>query len=206
MIRPPDPRAVSFALSGFVVGVLVTLVATGTLFRASSDGAATPTVALPPKTPPGAMSSRVRAIVLKQLGPSLTGQKTARLVSIQVLPVVNLPEQYQPREIDPRFRSIYIEFRLNDHPLGKVWRLRAAKADVFAVLKALYTSNLPVYDVEMVGRFPLPQRKKLRESDAVIAFMSHNEAQHIPWKRWGRDHEAQVWSELSYKIVEPGFG
>jgi hypothetical protein len=211
VIRPPDPRLVSFSLSGFIVGVIVTLLATGTFFRASKDNtAAPPTPATSLPTPPGtvqpsAMEVRIRAIVLRQLGPGISGQKTGRLVSLQLQPVELVPSRFLPTRLDPRYRSVVVVFRLLDHPLGKVWRLRGAKADVFGLMKALYTSGLAIYNVDLLGQFPLPQGKVVRDTRAIDAYMSHDQAEHIPWKRWDRTHEGQCWSLLSYKYVAPGF-
>lgn len=148
------------------------------------------------------MYAVVRRIVLSKLGPSDTNQKTSRLVSLHLLPV-NVPggDGYS----DARYRTVAIVFRLYDHPLGPAWRVRAAKADVFAVMKALYTSNLPVYDVDMQGRFPLLTGKHYRTETVLEAFMSYQAANHIPWKRWARDQEGRLWALLPYTYVDPRF-
>jgi hypothetical protein len=35
--------------------------------------------------------------------------------------------------------------------------------------------------------------------------MNHPTAERIPWKRWGRDHESQLWAMLDYKVVDRRF-
>jgi hypothetical protein len=72
-------------------------------------------------------------------------------------------------------------------------------------MKALYTSSLPIYDVRMVGRFPLPSGKKVVEQQALVAFIDHKRADSIPWRRWTRKQEGQLWSVLNYKRVDPRF-
>lgn len=206
-MHPPDPRAVSLSLSGFVAGVLATLLATGVIARTPRDSTpAVPTVPTPRRVQPSALEQHVRALVLRQLGPSLDGHKTGRLITLRLLPVVDLPAQFQPEGLDTRYRSLFVSFRLNDHPFGRAWRLKAAKGEVFGLLKGLYTSGLPIYNTELVGRFPLRQGGATRPTNAMTVYISYSTATRIPWRRWGRDREAQLWNELNYKVVRPGFG
>lgn len=188
------------------MGVLLTLLATGVIAHTTSGPRPIATLPAPRNVQPSALEQKVRALLLRQLGPSLAGQKTSRLLALRLVPVVNLPERLQPESLDSRYRSLYIEFRLNDHPLGHIWRLRAARADVFGMLKAMYTSDLPIYNTELVGRFPLPVKHGAKDTDAVVAYISHTTASRIPWRRWGRDHELQLWELLNYKFVKSGFG
>ncbi|MCA1597172.1 MAG: hypothetical protein LC772_12225 [Chloroflexi bacterium] len=153
-MHSPSPPVVAGTFSGFIVGVLLALVITGVVGHSTQGAApvATPTTA--PAVAGGQMLARVTRIIRTQLGPTFPGQKYARLVTVQLDPV--LPPG-RPRTAGgplTRYRSVYVVFNLNDHPLGRVWRLRAAKADVFGIMKALYTSGLPIYNVEMVGHFP----------------------------------------------------
>lgn len=201
----PDPRIVAWALSGFVVGVLLTLVATGTVNH--STGTATPQATLPPPKPVGdaLLYRSVRRVVIKQLGQAYPNVKQPRLIQLRLDPVISALDPVSPVTIPARFRSVFIEFRLYDHPLGKSWRLRSAKADVFSLLKALYTSNFPIYDVELVGVFPLRNGKVLQDTRALVAFIDHPTANRIPWKRWGRDNEARLWALLDYKHLDSRF-
>jgi hypothetical protein len=102
-------------------------------------------------------------------------------------------------------RAVYIRFRLNNHPLGKAWRLRAAKADVFAVMQALFTSQLPIYSVEMVGLFPVSTGKGTKEEPVLVVYMDHLTASTIPWKRWGRESEGRLWAMLPSRYIDPRF-
>lgn len=147
----------------------------------------------------------VQRIVDRQLGPS-TVQRQSRLEKLRLLhvrPVEALSTQLRGLS---KYRSVFIRFRLNDNPLGPAWRLRTAKSDVFALLKALYTSGLPIYDTLLVGTFPLTAGKVTRETQAMTAYETYDAARLIPWKRWGRENEALLWSELSNKTVDPRFG
>jgi hypothetical protein len=203
--KSPDPRKVSWALTGFVVGVLLTLVATGTLNHSSP--AATAPATLPPTRPVGdaQLYQNVRRIVIRQLGQAYPNVKLHRLIQLRLDPVSSALDPEARSGVASHSRSVFIEFRLYDHPLGKSWRLRSAKADVFSVLKALYTSRLPIYDVELIGVFPLLNGKVLQDSRALVAFIDHPTADRIPWRRWGRDNEARLWTLLDSKHLDPRF-
>jgi hypothetical protein len=188
-----------------VVGVLLTLVATGTLNHSSP--AATAPATLPPTRPVGdaQLYQNVRRIVIRQLGQAYPNVKLHRLIQLRLDPVSSALDPEARSGVALHSRSVFIEFRLYDHPLGKSWRLRSAKADVFSVLKALYTSRLPIYDVELIGVFPLLNGKVLQDSRALVAFIDHPTADRIPWRRWGRDNEARLWTLLDSKHLDPRF-
>jgi hypothetical protein len=204
-VKTPDPRIVSWALSGFIVGVLVTLLATGTLARSSQT--ASPPATLPPASPVGnaLLYQNVKKIAVRVLGPASTDVHETRLVTLRVDPLAPYAAEFQNEGLPRNMRSVFIEFRLYDHPLGKAWRLRAAKADVFGLLKALYTSRLPIYDVELAGDFPVISGKKLVETRVMLVFMGYHTAGLVPWKRWGRDNEGRVWNMLDFKHVDSRF-
>lgn len=199
---PPAP-IVGASISGFVVGIILTLLLTGVMNRSNHAAVpASPTLPTPSQPREQLMYSQINRLVLSKLGPSDTNQKTSRLISLHLLPVdIAGGDPYA----DARYRTVAIIFRLYDHPLGPAWRVRAAKADVFAVMKALYTSGLPVYDTEMQGRFPLPSGKQYRAQTVLEAFMSYQVASHIPWKHWARDQEGQLWNLLPYKYIDRRF-
>lgn len=199
---PPAP-IVGSALSGFVVGILLTLLLTGVLARGSRVPArSAATLPTPSRPVELQMYTQIKRLVLQKLGPSDTNQKTSRLISLHLLPVdISSGDTYA----DARYRTVAIVFRLYDHPLGPAWRVRAAKADVFAVMKALYSSGLPVYDTEMQGRFPLPSGKQYRAQTVLDAFMSYRVASRIPWKHWARDQEGELWNLLPYKYIDSRF-
>lgn len=200
----PAPPTVAAALSGFVVGVIVTLIITGTV---ATGGSSTPVhVTLPPSTPvaDSVMYAKVRRILVRELGAGYPNAKQPRLESLSLVPVappVGAPGS-QERLLD--YRSIFVRFRLNDHPLGRVWRLKTAKADVFLVLKALYTSQLAVYNVQLDGSFPLGGNTR-HGHPAMVACIDHHTASRIPWKRWGRENEDRVWLLLTCRYVDPRF-
>lgn len=203
-MRFPSPQIVTSATSGFVLGVLVTLLASGVL--AHTD----PTSTAPPQPTPKAVGvatlhDRIWRLANRALGPTTNGTQQ-RLVSVSLLRVHSLEAVADPVTNVDQYRSVNILFRLNDHPLGKSWRLKAAKADVFALMKTLYTSDLPVYDVEAIGLFPLHGKGGTEETQAMIAYETHDQAARIPWKNWGRENEGVLWNRLPYKAVDPRFG
>lgn len=202
-MRFPSPPVVSSAFSGFVVGILVTLAATG-VFSHASKPSASPT--LPPVRLVGdpQLWAAVHRLATQKLGP-FTDEKRARLVAVNLSPISSLEALADPRLSISKYRSAKIVFRLNNHPLGASWRFKAAKADVFALLKALYTSDLPIYDVELIGIFPVSSGKTIAERQVMTAYETHDAAARIPWRRWGRDKEAALWSQLTYRQVNPKF-
>jgi hypothetical protein len=157
------------------------------------------------------LDTKLRRIVVRQLG-AFTAPSAAdpngkpRLEWLKPFPAgpfVPSPDTSQRMQ---RYRSVWIQFRLNNHPLGKSWRLKAAKADVFTVLKALYTSQLPIYDVWMVGKFPLGPKNTGAEGTALFVYIDHRTAERIPWKHWARGtDEGRLWASLTTAYVDPRF-
>lgn len=207
-MRSPSPPVIAGALSGFVIGVLLTLLATGTMSRGSLSPDATSTV--PPATivPDAQLKVQINRIVSKILGPQPADAKKSRLLDTQLYPV-------SPADVDPGqafaypgFRSVLITFRLNDHPFGPSWRLRAAEADVFAIMRALYLSQLNIFDVQLDGKFPLNPKQPNRLQTSVRAYMSYDQSRRIPWRRWTRSaaNEARLWRTLTSVSVDPHFG
>jgi hypothetical protein len=205
--RLPGAPAISAAFSGFVVGILATLVVTGVFGTGSSRSTGNITATLPPATPVAdtQMYAAVNRIVTRELGQTYAGGKVARLKSLQIDVAGSLNNQPLPANRLSAKKSVYIEFRLYDNPLGRSWRLRTAKSDVFNVMKSLYLSQLPIYNIEMVGFYHLKGGNPASEDSALVAYMDHSVAQHIPWKHWGRDQEARVWTLLAYHYVDPRF-
>jgi hypothetical protein len=72
-------------------------------------------------------------------------------------------------------------------------------------MKALYSSQLPVYNVEMDGWFPIRGPRGVASRKVLVAYLEFNAAERIPWKRWDRAREGDLWSLLTYKFVDPRF-
>jgi hypothetical protein len=203
-MRYPSPPNVSWALSGFVVGVFATLLATG-IFARSPHTSAAPPVVTPRAVAPSILYTQINRLVTRQLG-KYTDTRQARLVSLRLLTVRTLESLTDSSVPLAHYRSVYVRFRLNDNPLGASWRVRTAKADVFALLKTLYSSGLPVYDALLIGMYPLTTGHVTNETQAVVAYETHDDAVKIPWKQWGRENEGVVWNGLSYHSIDPRFG
>ncbi len=205
MTRVPPAPIISSALSGFVVGVIATLIATGSILHSSAAPSATPAPTVT-KTRTAALSdaviaARVRVIVGRELGPSPV-KSEPRLISLSVSPADRNP--FHSDQILP-LRTIILKFRLNDHPLGATWRLKAAKGDVFLVLRALYTSTLPIGSVEMKGLFPL---RSSTPRKVLEVYMDSETSAKLSWRKMSRNevNEGRVWRALDYKWVDPRFG
>jgi hypothetical protein len=201
---PPAP-VIAATFSGFILGIMFTLLLTGTVFRASNGPPATttPSTVIPRNliSAPTGMYDKVRRMLVRQLGPAYPDTRVQRLVQLDLLPSESDQANSQG------YRSLLVIFRLNDHPLGKVWRLRAAEADIFEVMKALYTSQLPIYSVRMEGLFPLQVNNHTQLVRALRAFMTHKAAARIQWDHWdrNRDTEARLWKLMTQKFVAKGF-
>lgn len=203
---PPAP-VVAAGLSGFVIGVFLTLLASGTILRGSQSVQRQP-VATPPAStvvPSGTIQQRVTKIAARILGPMPANPGQSRLTHVDILPVGPLDNQGNPNERFSPYRSVVLAFRLDNHPFGRPWRLKAAQVDVFTVMKALYTSQLPVYDIEMDGYFPLPGSRTTKPQRALEVLLTYKTASTIPWKRWGRGNESRLWNLLTYRWVSPRF-
>jgi hypothetical protein len=153
-----------------------------------------------------ALKARVEHIVSRVLGPLPSNPKKSRLLEVQVYPVTS--RDLGPGEIlrFTGYRSLLLVFRLNNHPFGKSWRVRAAQADVFSILRALYTADLSVYDVQLTGEFPLDPKHPHALQPALRTYMAYETASLIPWRRWGRDDEGRVWNLLASHWIDPRFG
>lgn len=209
--RPPAP-VIAAALSGFVVGVFLTLLATG---ATHSGASATPVV---PTSPPATMvpdrtlQARIVHLAAQQLGPMASDPKRSRLLSVVLEPPQGARVPLNAQRIYAGYRSVTIVFQLNDHPLGAGFRLLAARGDIFAVMKTLYASQLPIYDVTMEGCFPMSARDGVRCSagpsslrTALVVSMAYETASLIPWKKWNRAQEPRLWKLLSYRWVNAKF-
>jgi hypothetical protein len=179
--------------------VLVTLVASGVIGHASSNKPVQTTPVPVRSVRDELLEAKLERLAIKVLGPAYPAGPKTRFLSVKVS---TRGIGLIPPGVAREYRSVVITFRLNDHPLGASWRLREAKADVFALLKNIYTSGLPVYDTELVGRFATGTQPTYT---AIVAYMSYQSAGRIPWKRWGRTHEAQVWSLLDYRSIAKKF-
>ncbi|HEX8919679.1 MAG TPA: hypothetical protein VF898_14340 [Chloroflexota bacterium] len=205
MKRRVSPPVVASALSGFVVGVFFTLIATGLIVPAnSSSGTGQP---LPPvrNLAESQAYQRVHKLVVRRLGPAYPDPKQNRLLYLYVTPAEQPSTLSLTTVKNAHYRSVYITYRVNEHPLGKSWRLRAAKADAFSVMQALYTANLGIYNVWMFGKFPEPHNGKIQDATVLIAYMDHRVATTIPWRSWGREDEERLWNRLPTKWLYPPF-
>lgn len=206
-VRPSKfAPALAAALSGLIVGILGTLIVTGTVNNGPSRPS--PAATLPPavSSPDAQLYTRVRRLVIHQLGDAYPYQRQGRHVELRIVPVAGGPGGHPLPTDLASYRSIQVEYRLNDHPLGKVWRVREAKGEVFLVMRALYTSRFPVYSVHLVGDFPLDRRNRATVQHALNVYMDHATALHLPWARWTRADEGALWTALPRKRIDPRFG
>jgi hypothetical protein len=206
--RFPSPPVVSAALSGFVIGVILTLMASGVIGHASERPTSTPRVSTPgpvKSVRDQLMETQLKKIANRILGSDPAGPKS-RVLDVKLVPVNLLERGLVAPRARRDYKSVLITFRLNDHPLGPTWRLREAKADVFALLRAIYVSSLPVYNTELVGSFT-PKAQKTSYT-ALVAYLTYQTASRIPWKKWSRSPkvESQMWTMLDYKTVDRRFG
>jgi hypothetical protein len=206
--RFPSPPVVSAALSGFVIGVIVALMASGVIGHSANAPTPTPKVSTPgpvKSVRDQSMETQLAKIANHVLGSDPAGPKS-RVQHLRLVSVSELDRGLVAPRARREYKSLQVTFRLNDHPLGPAWRLREARADVFALLRAIYSSNLPVYNTELVGTFTAKAQKT--PYNALVAYVTYQTASKIPWKRWSRSPrvETQVWAMLDYKSVNKRFG
>lgn len=201
----PSAPVMSGALSGFVVGVFVALIATGVISRGPDSSSPVPTIAPPVHVSDPLLYQQVKKIIVNKLGPSQSNPKEQRFISLELRPAAPRTSPPILPDNSVSLRTVYVEFHLYDNPLGRSWRLRSAQADIFAIMKALYTSQLPIYDVRLDGIFPMLTGRVTKDQIALIASINNGRADRIPWKRWNRKQETTLWNTLTYRWVDPRF-
>lgn len=140
--------------------------------------------------PATTFSARVAAIVAAALGPSDRGVRRFRLTAVS----------NDPRERGQR--AISLTWAINgDLSLGSV--SAGAQADVYLMLRGLYTSNLPISTVRLTGTFG---QRGAHGGDAevpvLVVGMARSTARLIDWQNMDA---SMVWPLVHRYIERPGF-
>lgn len=140
------------------------------------------------------------------LGPGDTTKTRILPNGVRLYPAVPDVGPFDGGDRLDKYRTVFISFRLLNHPLGPAWRLKEAKGDVFRVMRSLFSSTLPVYDVELQGFYPIANKKgAVALQPVLVAYLDHQTASRIPWKRWGREYEGRLWTMLTQQWVDARF-
>ncbi len=104
----------------------------------------------------------------------------------------------------PQLFDTTIVFHLNGNPFGPSQQVKSARADAFALLKALYVHSLPLNDVRLEGMFKLPKQ----EHEVIALRAGSNVAIQnslAPWKKLVRSDERLVWAALRPHFISSAF-
>lgn len=136
---------------GFGVGVLVfTLVLVGQgIFLSRSLGGGTE----PAAPPSGSLSHRLHVILARALGPSDRGVQRFRILRIA--------------SVHTNQKAVDITWAINDDLSGGTIG-NGAEAEVYTMLRDLYSANLPIALVRLDGTYPLAAGKR----DAIVMRLS----------------------------------
>src|SRR5581483_5724864 len=176
-------------VSGFTIGVIITLAAYPLLTnhsKKSGNGQSplpTPVVMSAAQVRTNIRDLSDQALVLSPLGKH-------RLLSVSLVADVDQSQYLQgPRMYDARIR-----FTLNPNPVSSHIQVGSAESDCFLLLKNLYSHDLPLQNIELIGTFPHEGRLAtgLRAGSGLFV-----ESKFAPWKSLSRTETKAVWTNLS---------
>ncbi len=146
-----------------------------------------PTASPTSNTSAGAVRVAIERLSRTALGYTTSGQQ--RVTGVAVSPIT-----FSNGDSSVLYDAT-ITFTLNPNPFGSSFRIRSAQEDVFLVLKALYSHDLPLSDVSFRGMFDFP--KSRRPKPVLIAGSNLTvESKFAPWNKAARSLEKRVWSAL----------
>lgn len=177
---------------GFGIGVLLTVAALPVFTVASpTRHHATPVVTL---TPVAMSRAQVRARI-RQLADGvlqLTALAKHRLESVTVIAVPSL-RSHAPAPL-PAY-DVRITFMVNPSLFGTRFQVGSAESDCVLVLKALYTHDLPLRDIRLIGMVQFPN--KPHQTRVLLAVSNPLVQSNLsPWKSLGQGDARRVWQSL----------
>jgi hypothetical protein len=182
-------RRVGIALAGLVVTLILTgqaiylarAVQTG-LYSGISSGTQAPHH--------GSLESRLSAVIGDALGPSDRSVRRFRVTSVRVEPN------------DSRRYIAAVRWAIdNDLTAGTVGN--GAEVDVYAALRAIFTSDLPVSAVRLTGTYPMERRGKTRETVVMRLEMDQAAARLVQQTGWDELDPQTLWPLLHRQYVDP---
>jgi len=203
LVRPSfGPRAMLLsAAAGCAIGVTVTLAFAP--LAMNHHGRSTPTpgataTSIVPALAEGIVRSKTHQLADAALG--LSGVGKHRLERVEITPATGP----SPFHTSPIVWDETIVFRPNPNPFGTTIQVDSAKADCFLILKALYTHNLPLGRITLIGRFRFPDA---RHEVTVLRAVSTGKVESAlaPWKGLGRSAEKRVWVALDSHWMSRAF-
>jgi hypothetical protein len=179
------------AAVGFAVGVVITLAASPLLSALSSNKHKHTALPTPVAMTQQQVQQQVHQLTDSALSFYYLGKH--RVQSVSVVPDV---EQAPPLLQQPVIYDARIQFGLNPNPAGTKFQIGGAESDCFLVLKALYSHNLPLNDIDLLGTFTFPNRRSMQ----VVLHAGSNpyvESKFAPWKSLPRTKTLKVWEALA---------
>lgn len=146
--------------------------------------------------PAAQIKSMIRKLSDEALSFSYTGKQRVQLVSL----VSDVDEEGYAQ--GPRLYDARIEFALNPNPAGSRFQVGGAESDCFLVLKALYSHDLPLQYVELIGTFHSSGGRVhgLRAGSSPFV-----ESKFAPWKSLARTETKDVWTYLTPHWISRAF-
>jgi hypothetical protein len=186
---------------GFAIGVVLTLAASPLLSAISSHKHRN---AAPISTPVPLSLAQVQARVgqLTDSALSFAYNGKHRVESITLVPDVEIraPVFQQPRS--PLYDA-KIQFGLNPNLASTSIQIGGAETDCFMILKALYSHNLPLNDIELLGTFQFPSEK--HRVAALRAASDPFVQSKFAWKSLSRSDTKKVWLNLTPHWISRAF-
>lgn len=194
--RPSAPDSPGGGLGrklGFVLaGIVVALVLIGQLIflaRIISSGSLTSssTTVQVPKT--GSLAHRLDAVLANALGPSDRGVRRFAITAVH--------------PAGGHFSAVSMTWAINsDISAGTIGN--GAQADVYLMLRDIYTSGLPVASVRLAGTYPLSNRRgKAQETVVMRLAMTRKEAATAAEGGWENLDAQTLWPLVDRIYVNP---
>jgi len=186
---------------GFAIGVLVTAAFAPLMNAVSHHKPGTPTAG---PTPVALTEGQLQAKVTQLADSALLGYAASGQHRVER---VALTPGYQPGRPPIGEATLYnvaLTFGLNSNEISPTIQTLGVKIDCFLVLKALYTHDLPLNNVELFGTFRFPHRA--HNSTVMVAGSSLYVESRFSWKSISPPSDTKrVWANLSPNWIAKRF-
>ncbi len=183
-------RRLGIGLAVLVVGVVLTGQVMFVVGAFQSGGMANGGGASPPLPTSGTLTHRLNVILAEVLGSSDRGVARFRILHVQSVPGSNV-------------KSISLTWAINNDLSGGTIG-NGAQMDVYAILRGIYSTYLPITQVHMDGTYPLPGSDgRARERVGMRLSMDRRVATMIGKVGWDSLDAQSVWPLVHREFVDP---
>jgi hypothetical protein len=190
-LLPPAPRRTARRIGiacGAIVAALIVIGQVMVLGRAATNGAFSQSAVVPLH---GSVAHRLTAILSTALGPSDRAVRRFRIVRLQ------------SDRSRPRLKDVAITWALNSNlSAGTVGN--GGEEDVYAMLRGIYGSNLPVARVQFTGTYRSATANE-HEQTVMRLSMGRRTAQIINGGGWDTFDAETIWPLVTRTYVAPAF-